>query len=146
MEDETRRDTGVIAVIHLSGTVIISLLTVCQVTTSVVFYLRARKVKEINWKPKLIIGIANVDGIFEVLYFMASIYNSFKAPPLLTLAVQVVRISIYPIIIGFLIQFQRVQVQLRAQEENITKILKTIQRANILEKVFIASLITSGIC
>ena len=47
---------------------------------------------------------------------------------------------------GLLIRFQRVQVQLRAQEENTVKILSSIKRASILEVVFILTLTFSQIC
>ena len=47
---------------------------------------------------------------------------------------------------GLLIRFERVQVQLRAQEENTIKILETIKRANILQIVFVVTLVVSQIC
>ena len=52
----------------------------------------------------------------------------------------------YPLVLGLLIRFQRVQVQLRAQEENTIKILETIKRANILEVVFVLTLVVEIIC
>ena len=51
-----------------------------------------------------------------------------------------------PTILGLLIRFQRVQVQLRAQEENTIKILKTIKRAKILEIVFVLALFIANLC
>ena len=47
---------------------------------------------------------------------------------------------------GLLIRFERVQVQLRAQEENTIKILKAIKRANILQVISVLSLILNQIC
>ena len=47
---------------------------------------------------------------------------------------------------GLLIRFERVQVQLRAQEENTIKILEAIKRANILQVVFVLTLVVSQIC
>ena len=47
---------------------------------------------------------------------------------------------------GLLIRIERVQVQLRAQEENTIKILVAIKRANILQVVFVLALVVNQIC
>ena len=47
---------------------------------------------------------------------------------------------------GLLIGIERVQVQLRAQEENTIKILEAIKRANILQIVFVLALVVAIIC
>ena len=47
---------------------------------------------------------------------------------------------------GLLIRFERVQVQVRAQEENTIKIMEAIKRANILQGVFILTLVVHQIC
>ena len=52
----------------------------------------------------------------------------------------------YPTIFGLLIRFERVQVQLKAQEENTIKILDTIKRANILQVIFVLALVAAQFC
>ena len=47
---------------------------------------------------------------------------------------------------GLLIRLERVQVQLRAQEENAIKILEVIKRANVLQVVFVVILVIAQIC
>ena len=45
-----------------------------------------------------------------------------------------------------MIRFERVQVQLRAQEENTVKILAVIRRANILQGIFVVTLVIANTC
>ena len=53
----------IVNIIYKIGTVIYSLLVLCQVAAGGVFCWRARKVKEINWLPKLIMALAAIEGI-----------------------------------------------------------------------------------
>ena len=46
---------------------------------------------------------------------------------------------------ALMIRFKRVQVQLRAQEENTIKIMETIRRTTVLEVVFIMILVSNNI-
>ena len=60
--------------------------------------------------------------------------------------IQIVSAITFPAIFGLLIRFERVQVQLRAQEENTIKILDAIKRANYLQFFFVLTLVFTGIC
>ena len=46
---------------------------------------------------------------------------------------------------ALMIRFKRVQVQLRAQEENTIKIMETIRRTTVLEVVFVVILVSNNI-
>ena len=118
--------------IRKTGTVIFSIIVLCQVMAAVGFLWRARKVKEINWLPKFIILLASIDGIMWSSYWISVIFFKKFFSATVVFWMGIVDSITYPTIMGLLIRFERVQVQLRAQEENTIKILETIKRANIL--------------
>ena len=127
--------------IEKSAATIIIVFTVCQVVTSLVFFWRSRKIKEINWLPKFIMGLAILEGIMWSSYYITTIYFEIQVSAIVLFCLTIIPVITSPTLMGLIIRFQRVQVQLRAQEENTIKILKTIKRANILEVVFIITLI-----
>ena len=118
--------------IRKTGTVIFSIIVLCQVMAAVGFLWRARKVKEISWLPKLIIVLASIDGIMWSSYYISVVFFKKFFSATVVFWMGIVDSITYPTIMGLLIRFERVQVQLRAQEENTIKILETIKRANIL--------------
>ena len=128
------------------STVITSLIILCQVVTSIVFFWRSRKLKEINWLPKFITGLACIEGIMWSSYYSDQTFFKISVNGSLVFWLILVSAITYPTIMGLLIRFVRVQVQLRAQEENTIKILEAIKRANILQGIFILLLIVSQIC
>ena len=111
-----------------------------------VFYWRARKIKEITWLPKFIMLLSNIEGIAMSSYYVSIVFFNKWPSTALGLFMHIFPTVTTPIIMGQLIRFQRVQVQLRAQEENIINILNTIKRANIFEVVLVLTLIISWLC
>ena len=91
-------------------------------------------------------GLQSIDGILISSMYISSIFLKKPFPNSVKFWVSVFLSLTYPIIFGLLIRFERVQVQLRAQEENTIKILKTIRRSNILMAVSILTLSSSQIC
>ena len=130
----------------MSGSVIVSLIVLCQVVASLIFCWRARKVKEISWLPKFIMALAAIDGIMTSSYYISAVFFKKPFPSTVLFWMAAIQSITYPTIMGLLIRFERVQVQLRAQEENTIKILGVIKRANILQVVFILTLVLSQIC
>ena len=63
-----------ISIVRKTGVVSMSILILCQLVTSVVFYWRSRKVKEINWLPKLMMGLANIDGIISISFYIPTVF------------------------------------------------------------------------
>ena len=57
-EAEAAREMQVVNGINKGAVVIYTLLTVCQVVIGAMFYWRSRRLKEINWLPKLIIALS----------------------------------------------------------------------------------------
>ena len=112
---------------------------------SVVFCWRSKNIKDINWLPKLIMGLASIEGIVWSSYYTINVLFNTNVPAKMTLWLNIITTITHPTIFGLLIRFQRVQVQLRAREENTIKILKSIKRANILEVVLFSSLVFSFI-
>ena len=64
----------IISVIRKSQTVIYCVLTICQVITSFIFYSRSKKIKELNWLPKFIMLLINLEGILVGSYYFAVIF------------------------------------------------------------------------
>ena len=129
-----------------TGTVILSMIVLCQVVAAVVFWWRARKVKQINWLPKFIMLLAAFEGIYYSSFYISVVFFEKPFPPTVRFWMGIVISITFPTIMGLLIRFERVQVQLRAQEENTIKILEAIRRANILQIVFVLALVVSNIC
>ena len=87
-----------------------------------------------------------IDGIMFSSFYITKIFFKVTIAAHVTFWIDIVTTLTSPVIFGLLIRFERVQVQLRAQEENTIKILKTIKRAKILEMAFILTLIVTTIC
>ena len=136
----------IVAIIRKTGTVILSITVLCQVVAAVVFWWRARKVKPINWLPRFITLLAAIQGIMWSSYYISSYIFIKPFPPTVLFWMNIVTSITYPTIMGLLIRLERVQVQLRAQEENTIKILEAIRRANILQVVFVLALVVAQIC
>ena len=143
---ETSLDEEVALYIRKSGMLIFTLFVICQVAMSVVFWWRSRNVKEINWLPKFIVTLASVEGIVWSLSDITEEFFKVELSNMVWLAIRLIGTITFPTILGLLIRFQRVQVQLRAREENTIKILKTIKQTSLLEKVFVMTLIFAQIC
>lgn len=79
-------------------------------------------------------------------FYIASVFFEIQVPVVASFLIQIIQSISGPIIQGLLIRFQRVQVQLRAQEENTIKIMKTIKRAKILEVVYVLILVVTQLC
>ena len=62
-----------------TGILTASIMQVCQVVTTVVFCWRARKVKEINWLPKLIMGLISIEAVKWTTFYIASSFFAYKA-------------------------------------------------------------------
>ena len=89
--------------------------------------------------------LINVDGVLVAATFFTATFLKIKTPYYIHFWQHVVVSISFPTILGLLIRIQKVQVQLRTQEENIIKILKTIKRANIKQIVFNVILFISQI-
>lgn len=123
--------------------VIYILLTACQVVVSAVFYWRSRNIKQINWLPKFIIALANISGVLHSVLFVETEFFNVTLNTTVEFWRNIIAISTTPVIMGMLIRFQRVQVQLRVQEENTIKTLKIMKRANIMEVIFVFTLLVA---
>ena len=113
----------ILIIIRQSGTIVLSLMAVLQVVISIIFYWRSRTVKLINWLPKFIMGIVNLDLVMWSASYITSVFLNVYVPPTVRYVMEIIGIIAGPTIMGLLIRFERVQVQLRAQEENTVKIL-----------------------
>ena len=138
---EAQSEEEIITIIKITGSVIISLLTVCQLVTSLVFFWHSRKINQIKWLPKFIMILANIQTISWSSYNISAVFIQNKLSDKAYFWRQIVPVITNPLILGSLIRFQRVQVQLQAQEENTIKVLSTIKRATILEKIIVMTLV-----
>ena len=77
-------------------------------------------------------------------YYITTSFSNIPVHTAVLFCIHVFETITTPIIVGLLIRFERVQVQLRAQEENTIKILKSIKRVKIQEVVFIVTLVGSN--
>ena len=111
-----------------------------------VFCWRSRNIKEVKLLPKFIMGLACIEGLVWSSNFLSSVFFEIKFSATVRFWINIVSTITSSLIIGLLIRFQRVQVQLRAQEEDTIKILSIIKRANILEFVFVFTLVVYRIC
>ena len=121
-------------------------MVLCQIALTVTFFIKSRRLPEVNWLPKTIMVLAIVIGIRFVTLELTEEFFDIEYSTTTDIVFQIVVIMTYPFLVGLLIRFQRVQVQLRAQEENTLKILSTIKYSNIMEKFFVISLVFSNIC
>ena len=144
-QSEAQREAEIVYNIFRFGTVIMSLIVFCQVVTGIVFCWRARRVKQITLLPKIIMGLASIEGIILSSYYIAKVFFMKSCSATVIFLMNIVASISTPTIMGLLIRFERVQVQLRAREENTIKILAAIKRANVLEVVFILTLVVSFI-
>ena len=67
--------------------------------------------------------LANIEGICWSSYYIPLILVNIEIPQIVSFLLEFVTTITRPTILGLLIRFQRVQVQLRAQDENTIKIL-----------------------
>ena len=88
-------------------------------------------------------GIASIEGIVWSSFYIAVEFFKITVNDTVTFLITIVTLITVPTVLGLLIRFERVQVQLRAQEENNIKIIEAIKRANILQIVFIITLLAS---
>ena len=77
-------------------------------------------------------ALAVIDGVYYSTNYISILFFNYQYPLNPRFWIRITLTITYPIIMGLLIRFERVQVQLRAQEENTIKILEAIKRANIL--------------
>ena len=127
-------------------TAISCLLVVLQIAASIAFYVRSRHMKEENWLPKLLMALTNLNGFVYLVFYVIGNFLDYQFSDVFLIVIESIYTITYPIIFGLLIRFQRVQVQLKTQEENTVKIFKTIKKASVLEKVFIVALFISNTC
>ena len=73
-----------------TGTVIVSLIVLCQVVAGAVFCWRARKAKEINWLTKFIMVLAAIEGIYHSSYYISAVFFKSIFPSTLTLLMDIV--------------------------------------------------------
>ena len=145
-QGQNERENEIIYEINMVGTVIYSIIVILQVLISFVFYWRSRYVKEINWLPKFIMILTNIEGIFWSFNDIIELWaDEEETKHNVFILINSISTITYPIIMGLLIRFQRAQVQLRAQEENTIKILKSIRRANIIQVILVFNLVISQI-
>ena len=90
--------------------------------------------------------LANISGVLHSVLFITENLFNIIFPIQFEFWKNIISMLTTPTIIGLLIRFQRVQVQLSAQEENIIKILCTIKRAKTMEVVFVFTLVVAKIC
>ena len=122
-EAEASREIETIRMVEKILVVVYCIVVVCQLVMSVIFYWRSRNIKEINWLPKFIMVLSNTQGITWSSYYIAEEIALVPVPAIIRFWLSIITTIIYPTMMGLLIRFQRVQVQLRAQEENTIKIL-----------------------
>ena len=114
-QGEANREMEIVAIIRKTGTVIVSITVLCQVVAAVVFWWHARKVKPINWLPRFIMLLAAIQGIYNSSFYISSVFFKKPFPPSVRFWMGIVQSITHPTIMGLLIRFERVQVQLRAQ-------------------------------
>ena len=71
-------------------------------------------------------GVACIDGMMWTSYYITEIFFKIPVPANVIFWISIVGIITYPTIMGLLIRFERVQVQLKAHEENTIKIFESI--------------------
>ena len=123
-----------------------SLIVLCQIVVSLNFWWSTRKIKEISYLPKFILVLAVIDGLMYSSYYISKFIFKIPFSANVTFWMTIISSITYPTILGQLIRFERVQLQLQAQEENTIKILDAIKRSNLLQVVFILALVISQIC
>ena len=99
---------------------------------SAIFYWRSRKIKEITFLPKFILILVNIQGVVLTSYYITSEFFKISVHATIVFLIKMILTITAPMTLGLLIRFERVQVQLRAQEENTIKILAAVKRANTL--------------
>lgn len=87
--------------------------------------------KEVGWLPWFMMILANLNGINLLNFYTLRVILEIQHSNIAIILSQVMDSMSYAIFYGLLIRFQRVQVQLRAQEENTIKILNAINRTNV---------------
>ena len=75
-----QREMEIVSYVRHGGIVVLSLIAVTQVVVCVVFCWRARKVKEISWLPKFIMGLASIDGMFVSSYYISTEFFNTPFP------------------------------------------------------------------
>lgn len=101
-------------IIDIVGTVIFCGLVLYQISMTLFFYFRSSKIKEINWLPKFIMILACINGISFSAYYIPTYFLKRKTSHDFLVVVNVISLITYPVILGLINRFQRVQVQLRA--------------------------------
>ena len=143
---DAQRELEIVTIIKQCGIIIYSIIALSQVVLSAIFYWRSRKIKEITFLPKFIMILINIQGVMLSSYYITTEFFKISVHTTIVFFIKIFLAISSPITIGLLIRFERVQVQLRAQEENTIKILAAIKRANTLQVVFAITLIVAYIC
>ena len=89
-------------------TVIFTILGIIQVVMTSIFIWRSRKVKEINWLPKIIMLFACIDSVIRASFFDASLLFNVELSAELKFVRNLAQIITLPLNMGQLIRFQRV--------------------------------------
>ena len=106
------------------------IIAVAQLTATVTFLFKLRKIKEITWLTKTMVMMASVSSIYYCLGY-SFIYFKMATKALFFIA-PVVKIMVI-VNYGLLFRFVRVQVQLKAAEENSKKIIASILKSKKIE-------------
>lgn len=109
-----------------------AVVAVSQVTTTVLFIIKSRKLKEITYLTKMMMVIANVSCLFFIMWSILYLTDSETFFNFLLFTSPAVRITDI-VNFGLMFRFIRLQVQLKASEENSKKILASINRSKKLE-------------
>ena len=109
-----------------------------QLAVLVIFLFRSRKIEEISWLPEAMIIMATLSSAYYCVAYIL-IYFKMTSPALYYIApaVKILVILNY----GLLFRFVRLQVQLKAAEENSKKIMAQIQKSKRIEIFVYADLL-----
>ena len=135
----------IISFIKKTGTVILTIICLCQVGVSVVFWWRARNVKSISWLPKFIMIRAVFEGVYASSLHFFNTFFKYTIPATVRHWVSVVSTIMYPTILGLLFRFERGH-YLRAQKEKNTQVIKVIEQTKNLQIFFVVALVFAEIC
>lgn len=94
-----------IELIQMIGCLIYTVLTFFQVAVSLVFYIRSRKVKEINWLPKFVMVLTNVVGLTISIFFVMDDIFMIHFEEEVDEIIVAIGAIIFPILFALIIRF-----------------------------------------
>ena len=101
--------------VYTLNDVFLGIIVAIQIVVSTAFLIRARHHREIGWLPKLLVAMASVSGIFKLFYWVKN--DIGLESPALKFFWPISRI-LQLLNYGALIRLVRIQVQLKASQEN----------------------------